>query len=320
VLTAHFDADSVARVRLALSPVTEVSAWLGLTAAGGRHAVFGDPGAGARSALCHRDTALVAAVLALPGRRYTPDLLTPKPSAGSGGTVLDDQLERVAGTPHEVVETQVGWMDTPMPAAVQRAVDRGTFASRAAHGLSRFWAAVVADGWPGIRATMEADLAVRAQTMTTRGVGAMLESLHPSMSWQSGTLNIRMPPWQEELDLSGAELVCSPAVLAWPTLSVQLCDAADAALRYPADGIGVPTADSADRSLDHLLGATRAALLRDLERPRSTAALSQRHHLSAPTVSYHLQVLRRSGLVVRHRDGLFVLYQRTQSGHALVGP
>jgi DNA-binding transcriptional ArsR family regulator len=320
VLVAHFDAESVARVRLAVSPVTEVSAWLGLTATGGRHVVFGDPGAGARSALSHRDTALVAAVLAFAGRGYTPDLLTPKPTVGCDGTVLDDQLERVAGTPHEVVATQLGWMGAPMPSAVQRAVDRGTFASRAAHGLSRFWAAVVADGWTGLKATMEADIAVRAQTMTTRGVGAMLESLHDTMTWQSGSLRIRKPPWQEELDLCGAELVCSPAVLAWPTLSVQLCDAADAALRYPADGIGARASAGAGRSLDQLLGATRAALLRDLGRPRSTAGLSQRHHLSAPTVSYHLQVLRRSGLVARQRDGLYVLYQRTQSGHALVDP
>jgi len=34
-------------------------------------------------------------------------------------------------------------------------------------------------------------------------------------------------------------------------------------------------------------------------------------------VSYHLKVLQRTGLVVAHRDGLFVLYQRTDAGQAL---
>jgi DNA-binding transcriptional ArsR family regulator len=314
-MRAHFDADSLARVRLAVSPVAEVTAWLGLTAIGGRHAVFGDPGAAARSALADKDAALVAAVLPPPGRpAYTPDLLTPKP--GTAGEVLAEQLERIAATPAETVADQIAWTGLRTTPEVRDAVERGTFARSAAAGLRRFWAAAIADGWSRVRSLMDADLAERARTMATHGVGAMFGSLHPALDWRAGTLSIS-GTWQEEFTLAGAEVVCVPAVLAWPKLAVQLCDPREAVLAYPAAGIGTRAGGAAARAIDRLVGPTRAALLRDLDVPRSTAGLAERHHLSAPTVSYHLKVLERSGLVAARRSGRFVLYHRTEAGCAL---
>jgi DNA-binding transcriptional ArsR family regulator len=310
VIRADLDADTLAKVRLGPSPAAEATAWLALTAGGGRHPVFGDPGAAARAALADRDAALVAAVLPLPGTRaYTPDLLTPKPL-----TDLSDQLDRIAATPADTVARQLASTGRALPAAVRAAVDDGTFAPRAARGLQRFWRSAIADGWPSPRAAMDADLADRARTMATRGVGALLGSLHDAVVWADGTLSIRSA-WQEEFTLRGAEIVCVPGVLAWPRLAIQLCDPEDAVLGYPAAGVGRRA--GAPHAVDRLVGTTRAALLRDLDVPRSTASLATRHRLAPPTVSYHLKVLQRTGLVVAHRDGLFVLYQRTDAGHAL---
>jgi DNA-binding transcriptional ArsR family regulator len=313
VIRARFDADSLARVRLAASPLAEVSAWLGLAASGGRHPVFGDPGAAARSALADPSTALVAAVLPPPGRPgYTPDLLTPKP--GTAGDVLGEQLDRIAATPAEAVAEQVGFTGLRVPPAVRDEVERGTFAASAAAGLRRFWAATIADGWTGLRSVMEADLAERARVMATRGVGAMFGSLHPALRWDAGTLTVH-GAWREEFTVTGVEVVCVPAVLAWPRLAVQFCDPRDAVLAYPAAGIGARR--SAGGPDDRLLGPSRAALLRDLDVPRSTAGLAARHHLAPATVSYHLKVLARAGLVRSGRDGKFVLYHRTDAGSAL---
>jgi len=293
-----------------MSPAAEATAWLGLTATRGQHPVFGDPGATARSALQDPDTALVAAVLPPPGTRaYTPDLLTPKPV-----TDLDDQLDRIAATPAEAVAFQVRSTGRPLPHSVRTAVDDGTFAARAANGLHRFWTKAVAADWAALKATMDADLATRARTMALGGVGALLSSLHEAVSWADGALVINSA-WQEEFTLSNVEIVCVPAVLAWPRLSIQLCDPGDAVLGYPAVHIGAQPAR--DPAVDRLVGTTRAALLRDLTVPRSTATLATRHHLSPPTISYHLKVLQRSGLVTAHRDGQYVLYQRTDSGQAL---
>jgi DNA-binding transcriptional ArsR family regulator len=310
VIRANLDADTLARVRLAPSPAAETTAWLALTAGRGQHPVFGDPGAAARDALGDPDARLVAAVLPPPGTRaYTPDLLTPKPAAG-----LADQLDRIAATPGQTVADQLASTGRPLSPAVRAAVADGTFAPRAARGLRCFWQSAIADGWASLRATMDADLAARARTMAARGVGALLGSLHESVTWADGTLTVRSA-WQEEFTLHGAEIVCVPAVLAWPRLSVQLCDPGDAVLGYPAAGIGTRRAGTG--AVDALVGATRAALLRDLDVPRSTASLAARHHLAPPTVSYHLKVLRHSGLVTAHRDGQFVLYQRTDAGHVL---
>lgn len=313
VITARLDADTLARVRLACSPAAEVTAWLGLAARRGRHPVFGDPGAAARAVLHDPDAALVAGVLPLDGGpAYTPDLLTPKPGPRSS-RVLDDQLDLIAATPPDTVAEQVDAIGRPLPPAVRDAVDRGTFAPRAAAGIRRFWAGALASGWSRLQSTMEADLAGRAGTMATRGVGALLDSLHEAISWRDGALTIRST-WHEEFTLADVEVVCVPAVLAWPKLSVQLCDARDAVLGYPAAGVGV---SSGGRAIDRLVGPTRAALLRDLDVPRSTAGLAGRHSLSAPTISYHLKVLLRAGLVVAHRDGQFVLYRRTDAGSTL---
>ena len=68
-----------------------------------------------------------------------------------------------------------------------------------------------------------------------------------------------------------------------------------------------------------LVGASRAGLLRDLLLPRATTELSSRHRLSAATVSYHLGVLLRAGLVTRRREGHFVRYRCSEEGLVLLG-
>ncbi|MEV0002240.1 helix-turn-helix domain-containing protein [Micromonospora sp. NPDC050980] len=72
------------------------------------------------------------------------------------------------------------------------------------------------------------------------------------------------------------------------------------------------------RLLGDLVGTSRADILADLDVPRSTGELSRRHHLAPATVSYHLGVLLRSGLVRRRRDRHRVLYQRSASGDGLL--
>ncbi|MEU2981660.1 helix-turn-helix domain-containing protein [Streptomyces hirsutus] len=76
-----------------------------------------------------------------------------------------------------------------------------------------------------------------------------------------------------------------------------------------------PAAPSAEMA--QLLGPTRAGLLAALTQPTSTAQLAARHFLSPATVSYHLGVLHRAGLVARARSGRSVLYRRTPEGSRL---
>ncbi|WP_460662926.1 winged helix-turn-helix domain-containing protein [Kribbella swartbergensis] len=67
-----------------------------------------------------------------------------------------------------------------------------------------------------------------------------------------------------------------------------------------------------------LLGDTRAVLLAELGEHQSTSELTGRLPWSAPTVSYHLHVLLRAGLVERSRRGRRVVYRRTSVGNSLL--
>src|SRR5262245_11654261 len=169
MMTVRMDPASLARVRLAASPAYEIVLWLHLVAAARPHPVFGDLGADGRSALSHPDVALLAQVIDNHhAHGYMPDLLTPKPPPGAAGSALDSQLQRVRETPDEETVRQVtidAFPDGGIPAAVRTAVESGTFARRAANGMHRFWRAVMADRWSGIRSVVDSDVAARIALM-----------------------------------------------------------------------------------------------------------------------------------------------------------
>jgi DNA-binding transcriptional ArsR family regulator len=79
----------------------------------------------------------------------------------------------------------------------------------------------------------------------------------------------------------------------------------------------LPTAGGGD-PLDALLGTSRAMLLRDLARPRTTSELASRHGLAGGTVSEHLSILARALLVRAERHGRRVYYGQTRLGASLV--
>ncbi|MGW2811221.1 ArsR/SmtB family transcription factor [Streptomyces sp. NPDC001450] len=88
-------------------------------------------------------------------------------------------------------------------------------------------------------------------------------------------------------------------------------------LVYPAcPGPGAEPATTSPAGA--LLGVTRAKLLSDLEIPRTTTELCERHFLAASSVSYHLGILHRSGLVTRTRVRHRVLYQQTLRASGLL--
>ncbi|UVS77129.1 helix-turn-helix domain-containing protein [Actinokineospora sp. UTMC 2448] len=314
-MVVRLDAAALARVRLAPSPATEAMEWLAYTAGGLPHPLYGDPGPTARFALRDPDVRLVAVLFAASPPKSIPDLLTPKPAAVPADRVFAQQLERMAATSAEAVMAQLAAATHGADPRLRAAAESGTFARRAANGMARFWAAAMADDWPGLRARIDADLARRARTMAAGGIGALIDSLHAKTRWANGCIEIDKP-YTETYELNGDELVLSPSVLAWPNLFSQLGNPDDSVLMYPA--VGGPDA-AGPSSLDRLVGATRARLLISLDRPSTTTELSRRHGLAAATVSHHLAVLRDAGLVAKYRDGRSVRYQRTDTGDALTG-
>lgn len=321
VIALH--AADLGRVRMAMSPTFEATMLLSLAVTGRVHPVFGDPGHDARHAMRHPDVRILAHLVA-GSPAYLPDFLTPKPTAGRPTEILRDQIDAVADTPHEIVVANLAGITATgvrMPHQIRRAVDDGTLARRAANGLAQFWRATLAPRWPGLHSVLERDVAERARMLAEDGITRVLRTLHPRLRWDGATLRIGIAG-DETTYTAGEELVLIPSVLGWPRLFSQVVDPTNTYVCYPATRAGTGPennrAGTGRRALDQLLGPSRAAVLHDLDQPRTTTQLSSRRQLAAATVSYHLDTLVNAGLVLRKRDGRHVLYERTAYGDILL--
>jgi DNA-binding transcriptional ArsR family regulator len=297
-------------------------AWLKLTAASGRHPVFGDPGALARAALAHRDVALLVDLLPQGGDTYLPDLLTPQPGADTRrGDLIEEQIARIEATAQEDLEsqvvayTQIHW-SKPLSAATRQLAESGRMQRRLANGLAQFWRVALSDGWPELNSIVDQDIAHRAKSVIGHGVGRALGELHPDIDWVGDAITLAKP-WDGEIDIADQELVLVPGVLSWPDVIVQVDVPGEVVLYYPANRIGTGRAHKPG-TIAQVVGSARAALLADLETARSTAELAARIGYTAGTVSYHLSALHRAGLVSKARDGRYVLYQRTSQAVVLM--
>ncbi|WP_107055009.1 ArsR/SmtB family transcription factor [Streptomyces aureocirculatus] len=320
MLSVRVDADTMARTRWTPSPAAESLAWLRLTAASKRHPVFGDPGPLARACLAHPDVALLADLLPRAGDTYTPDLLTPQPGADrQGRDLLGEQIAQIEATAQDALETQVftytrtHW-NRPLLATTRRIAESGRMQRRLANGLARFWRDALAESWPELRSILDQDIAHRATAIATQGIGRALGALHPDMGWAGDAVTLATS-WEGEIDATGRDLVLAPGVLNWPDVIVQVDTPGQFVLYYPAQRIGAGRGHRPGR-IAQVVGDTRAALLADLETPRSTTELAARIGCAPGNVSYHLSALHRARLVTKVRDGRYVLYQRTT--HAAV--
>jgi DNA-binding transcriptional ArsR family regulator len=322
VLTLRVDADTVSRTRLAPSPASESMAWLKLTAASGRHPVFGDPGPLARASLAHPDVALLADLLPRNGDTYAPDLLTPQPGTDAQRRdLLDEQIARIESAAQDDVETQVftytrtHW-SRPLRTTTRRIAESGRMPRRLANGLARFWRDTLADGWPELRSITDQDIARRATAIARQGVGRTFGALHPDIEW-AGDAMILAKSWDGDIDVTGRDLVLVPAVLSRPDVVIQVDTPGQFVLYYPAQRVGADR-DRGSGGIAQVVGNARTALLTDLGTARSTAELATRTGYSPGTVSYHLGALHRARLVTKVRDGRYVLYQRTAQAAPLL--
>jgi DNA-binding transcriptional ArsR family regulator len=234
---------------------------------------------------------------------------------------IEDELERLAGTDPELVRSDVlrAYPDG-VPDVARPFVDDPAAALEGFVDQSRsFWEAALAPWWPRMSGFLESEIAARARRLVATGSVAAFADLDPTVTWDGRDLTVSpvvMAP--RDVDLDGRGLLLIPSVLAWGVWP-RVDPPWDPALTYQPPGIGdlwLRDTSSAG-ALEELVGRRRAALLHSLERPASTQALARRTGWSAGGVNTHLAVLRRTGLVVRRRDGREVVYFRTAAGDAL---
>lgn len=330
MLNIEMDNRALANTRFVISPLsTTVGALLllrdGAPAAGGgwRNLVLG---------AVRRKRLRLLGSLFTGNWKYVPDFITPEP--GSAEPTVEGELHAVATTAcarvrfeldamagGDLTRGQAGRGTSP---ALRDILLRGeaAFAEGVAAELETMWSAVIAPRWSHLRARLEADIAHRARILARQGLAAVLGDLHPQLFWQDGTLCA--PRFQGEVRGSTG-LILAPTVFDNGLLVVVDATSVPAHRQpqfiYPAlPGPDAPPEDGAAEGGGHhsILGATRAMLLADLQPGRTTSELGERHYLSAGTVSYHLRILHRAGLVTRTRSGKRVLYERTAQGAGLL--
>lgn len=312
---------ALSRSRFALSPLAETVGSLIVLSRQGSDPWLASWHARHHGALIERldaDPFARGLVRLLGSTKRLPDLVAIPPMDGMQ-TVLATELARVANLPDDDARAD---LETAVAHSWERHdvswwAGRG-LGPRAANLLRHVWDSHVAPDWRRRRALLERDITYRAGLITTHGWPRALEDMSRRSAWV-GADSIRFSDEQDPDRVIGSEgmlfVPVSTSSGSW------LCETPPDryALVYPARGSASAARDIPPHALGKLIGAGRATILFDLERPATTSELAVELGQSLGTVGSHLAVLRNAGLVAGTRVGRRVVYRRTESGDQLVG-
>ncbi|CAM5500824.1 ArsR/SmtB family transcription factor [Streptomyces narbonensis] len=258
--------------------------------------------------------------LFVPERGQVSDFLLPQPF----GTVhVREELDALRATDHAFVREQVdvcypGMADEPFVQPYLK--DPEAACAALAEAYAAWWEGAIEPYWPTMRRLVEDEVLVRARTFATEGVDALFAGLETRGRWAPPVLELT-----KYIDVEYApgerRLVLVPLVFAEGCRLYSTDDPEVVALSFQARGAGALREQAepvAEDRLGLMLGRGRAAVLRELGGPLTTAGLADRLGLAPSTVSEHLSVLSEAGVVTRHRVGRSVYYQLTDTGRSLL--
>jgi DNA-binding transcriptional ArsR family regulator len=315
----RFGAEDVARTRFAFSPNWELVGSLRTLRRPSAHALHLPWVQEARAALRGLDLAMLGALV--PGDGYVPDFVAPPPETPL--PEFEDELDRIRRVPADRVRAEIGMLygNRRPPAAVAPLLETPRRGLRALTDLlSRYWEAALAHHWPRIRALLQGEVLHRARQLTLGGAELLFADVHEAVRWERGTLFCAIR-YDTVVELDGRGLLMIPSAFYWPRIAAITDAAWQPALTYPPRGVATlwePAEAAGPEGLARLLGATRAAIVAELEIPRSTAELARRLGVTPGAVSQHLARLRGAGVVTGTREGREVLYALTPAGEALL--
>ncbi|MFF0477942.1 ArsR/SmtB family transcription factor [Streptomyces sp. NPDC004284] len=253
-------------------------------------------------------------------RHEVSDFLLPRPF---GTAHVHEELAALRTTDPEFVRAQVevcypGMADAPFLQPYRK--DPEAACAALADAYAAYWEGAIEPYWPTMRRLVEDEVLVRARTFATEGVGALFAGLETRGRWQPPVLELT-----KHIDAEYApgerRLVLVPLVFAEGCRLYSTDDPEVFALSFQARGAAAlrePGEPVAEDRLGLMLGRGRAAVLRELGGPLTTAGLADRLGLAPSTVSEHLSVLSEAGVVTRHRVGRSVYYQLTDTGRSLL--
>ncbi|MEU9130553.1 helix-turn-helix domain-containing protein [Kitasatospora sp. NPDC048540] len=257
--------------------------------------------------------------LVTPDDGTVPELLL----APTGAATLADALSAVRSKPAARAISDLAVTRSMRPDLPQWIADvhhgRPEATERLIGLLSAYHRLAVAPAWRYVEQAVRA-----AYGRASAATGAMLNGLHPAISWEFPILTVPCHiPHDVDVHLSGRGLLLIPAFfLRVPTARLDNYDEqAPIELYFPVRHqlAGLPEdTPHLDPGLVRLLGRTRAAALAALATVRSTAELATRVGISAATASHHLNALRAGGLITTTRERGITRHSLTHLGLRLL--
>ncbi len=314
--------ESVARSRFALSPLAETLAAV-ITLVRKDDAPWLEPWAQAHRPQFQQMLAadrFAGGFLSLAAStKWIPAPLTIPPNDGMK-TSIADELVRVRSFSDAAVIKELqqahqhSWKQQDLDW-----VSGHNLADRIADLIRTIWTEHVEPDWPRRRAVLERDVMYRAGLLAAYGWPAAVDRMTRHSAWIAADaiqFSLQTFPDRQVGD-SGLQFVpvtrSSGTWLAeWPP--------DDYAVIYPARGIADQPPPHEQQSVDRLLGAGRARILRELDHPATTSDLATQLGAALGTIGEHLAVLRNARLIAGTRIGHRVIYRRTGLGDQLLTP
>jgi DNA-binding transcriptional ArsR family regulator len=317
VIQLRMTVTDVERLQFGYSPIVEAVESLRMVLSGAIRSPYRDWFAEIGPGLRRLDLGLLRALL--PEGPAIADFLF----GGPPRVRFDEQVRDIAECEPDRMRADLlsAWRGGPPLVVRELLADPSAGARRIADELHRYWSLAIEPFWWRIQAVLRADVAYRANRVAAGGIDAMLSDLHPELSVAATALLIDKPHHRVDRALGGTGVRFVPSVFVWPGLIVSGRPDERPDITYGCRGVGTiwngPEPRPADR-LGALLGRTRAAILVALGQPRCTSELAVALGQSAPSVSTHLTVLRRAGMVTSWRSGRRMMHQRSALATAMV--
>jgi DNA-binding transcriptional ArsR family regulator len=305
--------DALGRTRFGYSPLAEVTCSL---------RALGSPSPGfvlrpwvqqVRGRLDAVDLRLLMSVC--PPGRWGPDfMLAWSPDRK---ITIERQLAGLADLPAEIPRRQLieVWDGRPPPEVTHLINDGRAGCRRLAEAIWDYWQLAISPCWSRIRSVVDDEVSYRAIQVLSGRLYNLLSDLHPEVSLRDQVLYIDKPQ-HADATYGEAEITMIPSVFVWPNLIIAHDTPGRFDLTFAARGVGrvwedLPQSSLQDEGLGALLGRTRATILNRLAIPMTTTQLAQQLQQSPGSVSQHLSVLRRTGLLTSRRSGRNVVYRHT---------
>ncbi|MEU1371749.1 DUF5937 family protein [Streptomyces sp. NPDC005803] len=303
-----------AGVRWAMSPIHEVVSLAQLLTEPQRHPLFHSWLRRRRLRLSPAD--LRALTVFMADGAYRPDFLDPSPM--SSEPTFEEGMDALRAAPADQTYAELVDATTGRGADIRRRLlenpDRAR--SEAADALRRLWKTVVEAEWPSMRQALRAEMLDRALQVNREGLRAVLPRLHPSAACEGDTVTVEK---SVDIDVDCPEgLILIPSLFITDRIQCTTSSHWTPAIYYPASGRYLWSAPPTPRSLDRLLGVTRARILAALTTPLQTTVVARLVNVTPPTASEHLAILRDAGLIDSSRSGRTATHELTKAGQALL--